>query len=117
MSRDWTYYLEDIAASSAKILRYTKDMDFEAFVANEQAFDAVIRNLEIVGEAAKQLPEAARAMMPEIEWGMAAKFRDVIVHHYFGLDKQIVWDVVSNKMPDILEASSTLLQRLRGEAT
>jgi uncharacterized protein with HEPN domain len=114
MSRDWTYYLEDIAASSAKILRYTKDMDFEAFVANEQAFDAVIRNLEIVGEAAKQLPEAARALMPEIEWGMAAKFRDVIVHHYFGLDNQIVWDVVSNKMPAIFEASSSLLQRLRG---
>ena len=51
MSRDWTYYLEDIVASSAKILRYTERMDFEAFVANEQAFDAVIRNLEIIGEA------------------------------------------------------------------
>lgn len=51
MSRDWSYYVEDIAECCAKIQRYTKDMDFEMFVANEQAFDAVIRNLEIIGEA------------------------------------------------------------------
>jgi len=116
MSRDWTYCLEDIAASSAKILRYTKDMDFEAFATNDQAFDAVIRNLEIIGEAAKQLSDEARALMPEIEWSMAARFRDVIAHHYFGLDKQIVWDVVRNKIPSIFEASSCLLQRLSGDA-
>lgn len=67
MSRDWSYYVEDIAECCAKIQRYTKGMDFEMFVANEQAFDAVIRNLEIIGEAAKQLPDTVQAMMPEIE--------------------------------------------------
>ena len=115
MSRDWSYYVEDIAGCCAKIQRYTKGMDFETFVANEQAFDAVIRNLEIIGEAAKQLPDTAQAMMPEIEWGMAAKFRDVIAHHYFGLDNQIVWDVICHKVPAILGASSSLLLRIQNE--
>lgn len=115
MSRDWSWYLEDIAGCCEKILRYTDGMNFDSFVKNEQAFDAVIRNLEIIGEAAKQLPATAQAMMPEIEWGMAAKFRDVIAHHYFGLDNQIVWDVVRNKVPAIFEASTSLLQRLQNE--
>lgn len=115
MSRDWSYYVEDIAGCCAKIRRYTQGMDIDAFVANEQAYDAVIRNLEIIGEAAKQLPEAAQAMMPEIEWGKAARFRDVIAHHYFGLDNQIVWDVVCNKVPAIHEAAAALLQRLKNE--
>lgn len=113
MSRDWSWYVEDIAGCCEKILRYTEGMDFDAFVKNEQAFDAVIRNLEIIGEAAKQLPDAARVMMPDIEWGMAAKFRDMIAHHYFGPDNQIVWDVVRNKVPAILEASTSLLRRLQ----
>ena len=113
MSRDWSYYVEDIATCCAKIQRYTQGMNFETFIANEQAFDAVIRNLEIIGEAAKQLPDTAQAMMPEIEWGKAAKFRDVIAHHYFGLDNQIVWDVVCNKVPEISKAASSLLQRIQ----
>lgn len=115
MSRDWSFYVEDIAECCAKIQRYTEGMDFAAFAAgeHEQAFDAVVRNLEIIGEAAKQLPDTVQAMMPEIEWGMAAKFRDVIAHHYFGLDKEIVWDVVIHKVPAIHAASTSLLSRMQ----
>jgi uncharacterized protein with HEPN domain len=112
MSRDWTFYLEDLVTCCEKIQRYTLGMDFDAFVANDQTVDAVIRNLEIIGEAAKNLPPNILALMPEVEWGMAAKFRDVIAHHYFGLDNQIVWNVVCEKIPEILNSASALLARL-----
>jgi len=87
MSRDWTFYLEDILDAAWKILRYTQDIDFDEFNRNELIFDGVVRNLEIIGEATKHLPDEARAMMPDIEWSKAAAFRDVIAHHYFGLNR------------------------------
>ncbi len=74
-------------------------------------FDAVIRNLEIIGEAAKHLPTEATAAMPEVEWSKAAAFRDVIAHHYFGLDIDVVWDVVKNKIPAIEIAAAHLLSK------
>ncbi len=115
MSREWIFYLEDIRDSALKVLRYTKGMDLSAFQENEQAFDAVIRNLEIIGEAAKYLPSEARTMMPEIEWAKAAAFRDIIAHHYFGLDARIVWDVVQNKIPEIASTSTSILEKLTKE--
>ena len=113
MPRDSSFYLEDIQESCAKIQRYTQGMDFEAFKQNDQVFDAVIRNLEIIGEAAKQLPDAIKAMMPDIEWAMAAKFRDVIAHHYFGIDVEVVWNVVQEKVPPIHDAVAVILRRLQ----
>jgi len=82
MSRDWTFYLEDILDAARKILRYTQDIDFDEFNRNELIFDGVVRNLEIIGEAAKNLPDEARAMMPDIEWSKVAAFRDVVAYRY-----------------------------------
>lgn len=113
MSRDWTFYLEDILDSALTIHAFTRDMTLEEFRINRLVFDAVVRNLEIIGEAAKHLPAAAVAAMPEVEWSKAAGFRDVIAHHYFGLDVNIVWDVVINKTPAIARAVSDLLEKLR----
>ena len=113
MPRDSSFYLEDIVESCAKIQRYTQGMDFETFKQNEQVFDAVIRNLEVIGEAAKQLPDTIKAMMPDIEWTMAAKFRDVIAHHYFGLDVEVVWNVVQGKIPAVHDSVAVILQRLQ----
>lgn len=112
MSRDWTFYLEDIRDSARKISEYSRGMTFESFRDNELVFDAVVRNLEILGEAAKHLPAEARALMPDVEWAKAAAFRDIIAHHYFGLNVEIIWDVVRNKIPGVLSASESLLSRL-----
>lgn len=111
MSRDWTFYLEDIQESARKIRLYTRGLTRETFGSNAMVFDAVIRNLEIIGEAAKHLPPEAAAAMPDVEWSKAAAFRDVIAHHYFGLDINVVWDVVENKIPAIEIAAQTLLSR------
>ena len=115
MSRDWTFYLEDILNSASKVLAYTRGMTQEGFRADTMVFDAVIRNLEIIGEAAKHLPDEAKAAMPDIEWAKAAAFRDVIAHHYFGLDIGIVWDIVENKVPEITRSADRLLKRIRGK--
>src|SRR3990172_8594003 len=112
MSRDWTFYLEDILESARKTARYTQGMTLDEFRDNDVIFDAVIRNLEIIGEAAKHLPAEVRTMMPDVEWSKAAAFRDVIVHHYFGLDIHVVWDIVKNKVPDIAASTEALLKRL-----
>jgi len=113
MSRDWTFFLEDILDCSSHVESFTKGMTLESFRDNRLVFDAVVRNLEIIGEAAKNLPEHAIAAMPDIEWSKAAGFRDVIAHQYFGLDINIVWDVVSNKIPVITRSASDLLEKIR----
>lgn len=99
VSREWRLYLDDILSCCDRVLDYTCDLDFEGFVAQRMAYDAVIRNLEIIGEAAKNLPENVRARYPEIEWRRIAGLRDVLAHGYFGLEPGTIWDIVRNKIP------------------
>jgi uncharacterized protein with HEPN domain len=113
MSRDWQFCLEDIAESGSRIATYTQAMSLEDFRRNQLVFDAVVRNLEIIGEAARHLPSAITDAIPEVEWDRTVAFRDVIARHYFGLDPHIVWDLVQTKIPDIVRSSSAALQRLR----
>jgi len=82
------------------------------FFANELARDAVLWNLLVLGEAAKQVPEHIRLENSAIEWRKISGFRDVLAHGYFGLDEDIVWDVIENKIPPLLEAVEQTLPRL-----
>lgn len=102
MSRDVRLYLDDIQASCEKILRYSQGLNFEQFVSDEKTFDAVVRNLEIIGEAAKHIPPVMRTRYPDVEWAKIAGLRDIVVHEYFGLDEDILWDVVQNRIPGLL---------------
>jgi uncharacterized protein with HEPN domain len=102
MSRDYRLFLDDIRESCEKILRYTQDMAKVQFEADEKTVDAVLRNLEIIGEAVKHLSEEVRNHYPLVEWRKIAGLRDIVVHHYFGINKDIVWDIVENKVPQLL---------------
>lgn len=102
MSRDLELYLDDMEASCEKVQRYTAGMDCAAFIADERTYDAVVRNLEIIGEAAKRVPDDLRRRMPDIEWRKIAGLRDVLVHAYFGIDNEVLWDIVYNKVPELL---------------
>lgn len=80
MSRDWRLYWDDLQESCKKICRYTIGMDLQAFRDDDKTYDAVVRNLEIIGEAVKHLPEDVRIQCPEVEWQKIAGLRDIIAH-------------------------------------
>ncbi len=100
MLRDYSLFLADMLESSEKIMRYTKDLSRESFVQNELVFDATMRNLEIIGEAAKHIHDAIKQQYP-IEWRKMSGLRDIIIHAYFGIDEEIVWNVVSHHVPTL----------------
>lgn len=98
MSRNLRLYLSDILTSIGKIKRYTIGMSYEQLIADELTFDAVVFNLQIIGEAVKNIPPEVRDLYPQVEWRKIAGLRDIIAHAYFTIDEQIVWDLIQNKL-------------------
>lgn len=109
MSRDPRLYLEDIRDCCQKVIRYTDGETIEQFVADDKTFDAVMRNLEITGEAARQVPAGIKGRHPEVEWRSIAGFRDVAIHAYPTIDEEIVWDIVQHKVPELLNQVKQIL--------
>jgi uncharacterized protein with HEPN domain len=85
-------------------------MNFEDFLADERTFDAVMRNLQIIGEAAKNVPLEIRNRYPEVEWRKIAGLRDVLAHAYFSLENEILWDIIQNKVPPLLKQVQHILE-------
>ena len=111
MSRDWTLRVDDIWQAASKVRRYTAGMTREMLAADERTYDAVIRNLEIIGEAANHLPQPVRDQMPSIEWPLIVGMRNVLSHVYFGVSEKIVWDVITLNVPELLEAITEFRNR------
>ena len=109
MSRDHFLYLEDIEACCKKVIRYTDGFSYDEFALDEKTIDAVIRNLEIIGEAVKQLPTELREQNPEISWREIAGMRNFIAHAYFALDLEVVWNVVEAEIPVLKNAIRDIL--------
>jgi uncharacterized protein with HEPN domain len=97
VSRDVRLYLEDIQLSCKKIIRYIENLGFYEFIADDRTYDAVIRNLEIIGEAARNVPEPIRARQPEIDWRAISALRNIVAHEYFGIKDEIIWDIIRTK--------------------
>ena len=110
MSRDWKVQLEDIHQAISKIRSYLASTEYAVFAGDSRTQDAVIRNLGIIGEAARSLPEHIRMLAPEIEWRKMIGLRNLLVHEYFGISIQIVWDIVSNKLDDLDKACMRLVR-------
>ncbi len=101
MKRDNRLYIQDILDGINKIEEFVGDMNLEEFADDDKTSSAVVRKLEIIGEATKNVPEDIREKYKEIPWVDMARMRDKIIHFYFGVDHEIVWKVVKERLPEI----------------
>jgi uncharacterized protein with HEPN domain len=114
LPKDWTIRLEDMTEAAEKIDRYTSGMrDLESFGSNEMAVDAVIRNVQIIGEAARHIPEEAQARYPDLDWAGRRGMRNILVHNYGAIRLDVVWGVVQTRIPSLLPRLREILARER----
>lgn len=107
--RDWTLRIEDILAAIEKIERYTAGMTAEAFRGDEKTVDAVVRNLMIVGEAAQHIPPEVLERAPQIAWADMRGMRNIVVHEYFGVSLDILWETAKVDLPPLVPLLRSLL--------
>jgi uncharacterized protein with HEPN domain len=107
--RDPRLLLEDIAAAIEKILRYTDGLAVAGFKADDKTIDAVVRNLEIIGEAVRQIPSPFKDREGDVPWSQIAGLRNRIVHDYFGLDLEMIWYIVTTDLPELKDRITRIL--------
>jgi len=107
--------VEDMLESMGRIAGYTAGMGREEFLSDRKTIDAVVRNLEVVGEAASRLSDAARKLRDDIEWSLIVGLRNRIVHEYFGIDREIVWEIISRDLLTLTGALTSFLAQLPEE--
>lgn len=108
--RQWRIYLEDIVHAIEKIQRYSHDMTAEEFNSSDLVIDAVIRNLIVIGEAARQIPPEIETEYKDIPWQKMRGLRNIVVHEYFGIDNNIVWETITNDLPPLSPMLNAILQ-------
>lgn len=109
--RDYKLYLEDIKQAIKSVETYSKGLNFDKLKNNRMAIDAIVRNLEIIGEASKNIPSDVKKENPEVEWKKIAGLRDILAHEYFAVDLEVLWDIIVNKLPAFKKEISDLLNK------
>jgi len=107
--RNWKLFLVDVLESIEKIENYTSEISFEEFIKDEKTKDAVVRNIEIIGEAVKHIPEEIKEKYNQIPWKKIIGMRNRLIHGYFVVDYTIVWEIIKNELPDLKEKVKTIL--------
>lgn len=110
MSRDYRLYFHDILECCDNVRQYTAGQSFEQFSTDRKTIDAVIRNLEIIGEAVKNIPSELLQTQPRIQWKQIARFRDTVIHRYFGVRLPIVWDILQKEIDELERAVREMLE-------
>lgn len=105
-------FVEDILDSIKKIEKYIKDLKYSDFENNDLIVDAVVRNLEIIGEAARNIPENVRQANPNVPWSRMIGLRNVTVHEYFGLDLSVIWEIARKNLPETKQSVVKLLKKI-----
>jgi len=109
--REWRFYIDDMLGFVERVLEYTEGLDQTGFEGSAITYDATLRNLELIGEAATRIPQAVRDASPDIPWRQIIATRNRLVHAYLGIDNDTLWSIVRDDVPALLDA----LRRLREE--
>jgi uncharacterized protein with HEPN domain len=108
--RDPRLFMTDVLDAIEKIERYTAGLTFNQFEANEMILDAVVRNLEIIGEATRYIPATLRERYTQIEWSRVVGFRNIVIHAYFAVDVEIVWTIATQRLSELKAVLTEMLQ-------
>ena len=100
--REWRFYLDDMIGFAEKVTTYTDGMDQDSFVSSGLNYDATLRNLELLGEAATHIPEAIRLANPQIPWRLIIATRNRLIHGYLGIDNDTLWSIIRSDVPVLL---------------
>lgn len=100
--REWRFYLDDMIAFGENVVAYTAGLDQAAFVASRLNYDATLRNLELIGEAASHIPDAVRATSAGIPWRLVIATRNRLIHGYLGIDNDTLWSIIRSDIPALL---------------
>ncbi|MCZ7561400.1 MAG: DUF86 domain-containing protein [Burkholderiaceae bacterium] len=101
-AREWRFYADDMIVFAEKVLGYTSGLDQQTFVTNGLVYDATLRNLELIGEAATRVPEDVRSAHPEVPWRLIVATRNRLIHSYLGIDNDTLWSIVITDVPALL---------------
>lgn len=110
--REWGFYLDDMIRFCEKVLSYTEQLDQEGFESDEKSYDATLRKLELLGEAATHIPDAIRGTTSAIPWRQVVATRNRLIHGYLGIDNDILWSIIQDDIPVLLHE----LEKLKGES-
>lgn len=109
--RAWRFYLDDMIGFAEKVIAYTDGLDQAAFVASCLNYDATVRNLELIGEAATHIPDAVRLANPQLPWRLIVATRNRLIHGYLGIDNDTLWSIVQGDIPALLPQLRELRDR------
>lgn len=112
--REILLLLEDIRDAAQKVLVYTNGMSFDDFISDDKTIDAVVRNFEIIGEAANRVPDNFKSNHPEIEWRRMTGLRNRIIHEYFGINYVTVWKIKEENIPELADFIEQAIDELAG---
>jgi len=112
MKKEVGDFIEDIINAMNKALKFVEDLSYEEFTGDDKTIFAVIRAIEIIGEAVKNIPEDIRKKYPEVPWKGMAGMRDKVIHGYFGVDIKVVWDTVKKRIPEVKPLFERMLKDL-----
>jgi len=101
-AREWRFYLDDMISFAEKVIAYTDGLDQAGFVASGLSYDATVRNLELIGEAATHIPDAVRGAHPDLPWRLIIATRNRLIHGYLGIDNDTLWSLIRSDIPALL---------------